>query len=149
MQDPKEILRKSKKILLVDWPHPGTPRALLRGGFIVFCYSPNGYTKPELVDEYPQDANQKNIFPPKNKDDGYLVFRPLKSAPDSIDIVNVYRPEEEHEKIINNQVLPLKAKYFWLQPPIRSSNTKSLADRHGLIFIEGVDIAEIAMGLSL
>jgi predicted CoA-binding protein len=143
-----EILRQSKSILLIDWPNPEVPRTLLNASFTAFCYSPNGYTKPEVVADYPQDVNQKNIFPPKNKEDGYLIFRPLNDAPGSVDIVSVYRPEEEHAKIITNQVLPLGAKCLWLQPPVTSDNTRVIAESQGLIFIQGSDIATIAVQLS-
>ena len=72
--DPRDVLKNTKVVLLVDWPNPDVPRTLLEAGFFVFCYSPNGYTKAEVVAEYPHDINQKNIFPPGNKE-GFLVFR--------------------------------------------------------------------------
>jgi len=142
--DPKKVLESAKRILLIDWPNPAVPRALLNAGFTVFCYSPNHYTEASLLRENPNDINQKNIFPPGNKEEGYLVFKPLDGSPGSVDIVNVYRPEEEHAGIITNHVLPLNAKWLWLQLPIRSAKTCSIAKEHGLIFIEGIDIAEIA-----
>ena len=144
MTDQKKILETAKSILLIDWPNPDVPRSLLNAGFKVFCYSPNHYTEAEILAEYPNDINQKSIFPPKNKEEGYLVFRQLDGQPDSIDIVNVYRPEEEHAEIIANHLLRLGAKVLWLHPPVTSAKTRSLAKEHGLIFIEGSDITEIA-----
>ena len=141
--DAKKVLEAAKRILLIDWPNPNVPKTLIKAGFEVFCYSPDRYSLAESVPEYPQDVNQKNIFPPANKEDGYLVFRPLDGAPDSVDIINIYRPEEEHAGIIAKHVLPLHAKVLWLQSA-KSSNTRLLAEKHGLIFIEGDDIAEIA-----
>jgi len=143
IDDSKRIMETAKRILLVDWPHPGVPRALLKAGFTVFCYSPDHYSTALMVKEYPNDVNQKNIFPPLNKDEGYLVFRELDSAPGSVDVVNVYRPEEEHAEIIAKHVLPLNAKILWLQPPVKSANTKSLAKKHNLIFVEGRSITEM------
>jgi predicted CoA-binding protein len=145
MRNSKKILETAKRILLIDWPNPDLPRTLVRSGFKVFCYSPNHYSEAEILAEYPNDVNQKNIFPPKNKEEGYLVFRQLDSSPDSVDIVNVYRPEEEHAQIIANQILPLGAKVLWLHPPLTSAKTRSLAKEHSLIFIEGSNIAEIAI----
>ncbi|TMI79931.1 MAG: hypothetical protein E6H10_14615 [Bacteroidetes bacterium] len=144
--DPGDVLRKAKIVLLIDWPTPDLPRTLLEAGFMVFCYSPNGYTRAEIVVEYPHDVNQKNIFPPKNKE-GFLVFRPLASSPPDIDIVNVYRPEQEHAKIVTSLLPAVGAKCIWLQPPVTSINTRDLAAKHKLIFIEGHDIAEIARQL--
>lgn len=142
--NPKKILKAAKRILLVDWPTPAVPRALIDAGFTVFCFSPDSYSLAEVVPVYPNDVNQKNIFPPRNKNEGYLVFRPLDGSPGFVDIVNIYRPEEDHAEIIVNHVLPLGAKVLWLQPPVTSVKTGSLAKQHDLIFIEGHDIAEIA-----
>ena len=143
--DPKKVLSAAKKILLIDWPNPSVPRKLLNAGFTVFCYSPDLYSAEELVTEYPSELNQKNIFP-GNKDEGYLIFRPLAGAPDSVNIVNVYRPENEHADIITKHVLPLHAKVLWLQSAT-SAKTRSLAEENGLVFIEGYDIAEIALSI--
>ena len=146
--DPGHVLKGSKKILLIDWPNVDVPRALLQAGFTVFCYSPNGYTQAEQAAEFPQNVNPKNIFPPKTRNDGYLVFRPLTAAPAAVDIVNVYRPEAEHAKIMTDVVLPLKAKCVWLQPPLTSDDTRVIAESQGLIFIQGSDIATIAVQLN-
>jgi predicted CoA-binding protein len=62
-----------------------------------------------------------------------------------VDIVNIYRPEQEHEEIISNHALPLNAKVLWLHPPVTSEKTRSLAARHGLTFVEGIAINEAAL----
>jgi predicted CoA-binding protein len=126
----KQILENTKTILLVDWPNPEVPRSLIKAGFTVFGYSPDRYSAIELGD------------------DEKLIFRQLDNQPDSVDIVNVFRPEEEHAGIINGRVLPLKAKVLWLHPPVKSASTAALAAEHGLVFIEGIDIAEVARRLS-
>lgn len=112
----KQILENAKTILLVDWPNPEVPRSLLKAGFIVFGYSPDRYSAIEL------DDNEN------------LVFRKLDDQPDSVDIVNVFRPEEEHAGIINSRVLPLKAKVLWLHPPVKSASTAALAGAITYIF---------------
>ncbi len=143
--DPLQILRSVKKILLVDWPDPGVPRALLNAGLTVFGFSPGGYSLAKLVSEAPTDQNN---FAPRNADEtGYLIFEKLDSTPDDVDIVNVYRPEEEHAGIIEKHVLPLHAKALWLHPPVTSASTATVAAKKNLIFIEGVNIAEIATEL--
>ncbi|HWZ16033.1 MAG TPA: hypothetical protein VNW95_12415 [Mucilaginibacter sp.] len=144
--DPLQILRSAKNILLVDWPDPGVPRALLKTGFTVFGFSPNGYSKARLV---PDPIDGQSNFPPRNADEtGYLIFEQLDGNPDIVDIVNVYRPEGEHAGIIEKHVLPLHAKVLWLHPPITSASSRAVAERNKLIFIEGVNIADIAAKLN-
>src|SRR6266542_4448243 len=139
ISNPAQILETAKTILLVDWPNQSVPRILLNAGFTVFGFSPGRYSLAEVVAEYPHDMNQK--------DRDYLVFRRLDARPESVDIVNVYRPEEELAEIIENNVLPLNAKTLWLQPPVTSAKAKSIAEEHGLVFVEGNDIAEIARSI--
>ena len=148
MNDPLQILKMSKNILLVDWPNPGLPRVLLQAGFAVYCFSPNKYTKAEIIPDAPVDINIKNIFPPDKEGDGYLVFRPLPEKPASIDIVYVYRPEEELPEIIAEHVLPLGAKSLWLDPPGMSEAARRIIAESGLILIDNVFIAETTKNLA-
>ncbi len=144
--DPTQILKSAKSILLVDWPDPGVPRALLNAGFTVFGFSPGGYSLAKLLPDAP--AGQNN-FPPRNAGEkGYLVFEKLGGVPANVDIVNVYRPEEEHAGIIEKHVLSLHAKVLWLHPPVTSALTAAVAGENDLIFIEGLNIAEIAATLN-
>src|SRR6266498_309445 len=148
ISNPAQILETAKTILLVDWPNQSVPRILLNAGFTVFGFSPGRYSLAEVVAEYPYDVDQKDVFAPKSENEnGYLVFRRLDSRPESVDIVNVYRPEKELAEIIENHVLPLNAKTLWLQPPVMSAKAKSIAEEHGLAFVEGNDIAEIARSI--
>ena len=144
-EDPRKILAASKTILLVDWPNPGVPRALINAGFTVYCHSPNGYTSATLVDKLPTNTEAKSIFPPKNDyEKGYLVFSKIDSGPISVDIVNVYRPESELPQIIQNLVLPLKAKILWMQTTGTSALAQELCNQNRIILLEELDIAEIA-----
>jgi len=96
----------------------------------------------KLIDNLPEGING---FPPGSADEnGYLVFDAIEGRPEAVDIVNVYRPEKEHERIIEKLVLPLKATVLWLQPPVTSVKTKEIALRKPLTFIEGADIADLA-----
>jgi predicted CoA-binding protein len=143
--DPAQTLKNAAKILLVDWPDPHVPAALLQAGFTVFGYSPGSYSVARLVANQPDAMEGQSIFPVQNGDEKtYVVFQKLADRPDSVDIVNVYRPEEELAGIITNHVLPLKAKVLWLHPPATSVWARDFAAEHGLIFIEGTNIAEIA-----
>jgi hypothetical protein len=143
--DPRQILKSAKNILLIDWPDPGVPRALLNAGFTVFGYSPDSYSRAQVVDGLPQGFDEKNSFPARSKEEkGHLIFQKLDYSPDAIDIVNVYRPEQELPGIITNRVLPLGAKVLWLHPPVTSARAKDIATENDIVFIEGINIAEIA-----
>src|SRR5215510_8899394 len=107
MSDPNQILRTARSILLVDWASPTVPRALVEAGFTVFCASPGRYSVVELVLEPPEGIDSNDIVPPRQNENRYLVFRRLNERPSHVDIVNVYRPENEHEGIVVNQLVPL------------------------------------------
>ncbi|MEP6611177.1 MAG: CoA-binding protein [Mucilaginibacter sp.] len=127
-----KILKNAKTILLVDWPDESVPMALLKAGFMVIGYSPDRYTLISYKTSYAEDK---------------VVFSDLEGAPGEVEIVNIFRPEEEHAGIFDRHVLPLKAKVVWLQPPITSSKTAKLAKKHDLIFVKGYDIATAAAEL--
>ena len=144
MSDPNHILRSTKSILLVDWASPTVPRTLVEAGFTVFSASPGRYSVVELVSEPPEGVDSNDIVPPKQNENGYLVFRRLTDSPSHVDIVNVYRPENEHEGIVLNHVVPLGAKVLWLQPSVGSDKARQLSLEHGFDLVEGVDIAGTA-----
>ena len=145
MGHPEQILKTAKTILLVDWPDPGVPATLIKAGFTVYGYSPGRYSVASLITNQPDATEGQSIFPVQNGDEKvYLVFQKLDDRPYSVDIVNIYRPEGELAGIITNHVLPLKAKVLWLHPPVTSVWARDFAAGHGLIFIEGTNIAEIA-----
>ncbi|SHM12120.1 CoA-binding protein [Mucilaginibacter sp. OK098] len=125
-----QILKNARTILLVDWPGVDVPLSLLKAGFMVIGYAPDNYSIATI--EINSDGKEK------------LIFKALNKPPASVDIVNIFRPEEEHEEIISRHVLPLKAKVIWLQPPVKSAHTVILARENGLIFIEGEDLAALA-----
>lgn len=125
-------LKNAKTILLVDWPDKSVPLALLKAGFMVIGYSPDKYTLVSYETRYAEDI---------------LVFSDLEGPPGEIEIVNIFRPEEEHAEIITKHALLLKAKTVWLHPPVISAKTGELAKKHNLVFVEGENIAEAAAEL--
>jgi predicted CoA-binding protein len=122
---PAQVLKKAKTILLVDWPNPDVPRALLEAGFTVYSYSPDKYSVARL------EGND-------------VLFEKLEGSPGQVDIVNVFRPEKELPEITEKHVIPLKAKILWLQPPLVSAWAAEFATEYQILFIEGADIAEVA-----
>jgi len=129
-----KILKNAKTILLIDWPDKSVPMALLKAGFMVIGYSPDKYTLISYKTIYAEDK---------------LIFSDLDGAPGEVEIVNIFRPEEEHEEIFERHILPLKAKAVWLQPPVTSAKTAKLAKKHDLVFVKGYDIASAAAELSI
>ena len=144
MSDPKQILSSAQSILLFDWASTTIPRTLVEAGFTVFCASPGRYSVVELISEEPAGINSNDIFPPQQNENGYLVFRRLNDSPSHVDIVNVYRPENEHEGIIANHLVPLGAKVVWLQPSIASGTARRLSLEYAFDLVDGVDIAGAA-----
>lgn len=130
MEDLKQISEKIQIVLLVDWPSPDIPRALILAGFTVFSYSPDGYT--QALTEMTQSGKQPLVR-----------FESLDHPPTNVDLVTIYRPAEEHAAIIRDHVLPLGARTIWLQPPVESAETRKIAQEQGLNFVEGRDIREI------
>jgi predicted CoA-binding protein len=149
MTDLRQILEASQNILLVDWPNTGVPRTLIEAGFAVYGYSPGGYSLAQVVPDRPDDPSV-SVFPPKAEGEaGFLTFRKLDGPPSRVDLVNVYRGEEEHSGIITMHFAPLGAKVLWLEPPITSATARRIAAERGLAFVEGVEIAETTRKLAI
>ncbi len=138
--NPEEILQSAQSVLLVDWPNAGVPRTLINAGFVVYSYSPDQYSQAVLMQEKPIDEDG---IAPKENEQGYLVFRSIKQ-PDTVDIVNIYRPENELASIVEHHILPLGAKTLWLHPPLTSELARGLAAQHCLEFVQGANIADVA-----
>lgn len=108
----RAALAGSKTVLLVDW-HEDVPRSLVGAGYEVLS-THEGWFRHEVTDTPPQDATQ--VFPPTAPHHkGYLVSRPLEPPPRQIDMVCTYRPEPEQLAFVNDLVLPLGAKWFWVE----------------------------------
>ncbi len=145
MTDPKQILAQARTFLLVDWPSPAVPRALLTSGFTVFGYSPHRYSKAEIVPALPQDTNSHSVFPPRDpSESGYLIFRQLPGRPTGVDVVAIYRPEKELPLILTEHLLPLGAKVLWFLRPVTSDHERLLAQQHDLICVEDCDLIAMA-----
>jgi predicted CoA-binding protein len=144
--DPRYILELSRSILLVDWPNTRVPRALLEAGLSVFGYSPNHFSRAELVPS-PQAGDSISVFPPQNElEHGFLVFHRLASRPQPVNIVCVYRPPAELLHIITDIALPVGAAVLWLPRPV-SANESALVAEHRLKLVENCDIVEVASSL--
>ena len=144
----QQILEKARTVLLIDWPSPAVPRALLEARFHVFGFSPGGYSRAELAAVPPAARDGVRSFSPEGKGEtGHLVFHRLDRRPDQVDIVYVYRPSGELPGILVTHAVPLHATAVWLQPPLRVADARWLAETGGPEIIEGCDIVELARGL--
>lgn len=149
---PTEVLAQARTILLVDWPSPAVPRALLEARFHVFGFSPGGYSRLQLAAVPPAERDGIRSVPPEREGEtDHLVFHRLDHRldrrPDQVDIVYVYRPVGELPGILVTHAVPLHATAVWLQPPLRVADARWLTETGGLEIIEGCDIAELARAL--
>jgi hypothetical protein len=148
--NPADLLKAARTILLIDWPNPEVPLALLGAGFTVFGFSPKGYSSIEFTLDPPSTNvdSSRLLLSDSTAKSGLLTFRRLGGPPSSVDIIAVYRPVEELPGIIAGQVRPLGATVLWLQPPAVSAEARQMAATQGVKFVEGVDIAVTARALA-
>src|SRR4051794_34364129 len=66
---------------------------------------------------------------------GETVYRRLADIPESIDVVNVFRPAAEAADIVQ-QAADIGAKAVWLQLGIVSAEARRIAANHGLLYVE-------------
>ena len=149
MDNPVDLLKAARVILLIDWPRQEVPRTLLGAGFTVCGFSPSGYSLAELTYDPPTNVDSGRVFQPDSPGQtGFLAFRSLPGPPPSVDVVAVYRPSEELPGIVARHVTPLGARVLWLQPPLVSAEARQAAATLGVKFVEAVDIALAARSLA-
>lgn len=142
---PRHILEQARTILLVGWPSAAIPRALLEARLTVFGFSPGGYSRAELAAEPPVARDGVDSFPPQgDRETGHVVFRRLDRRPEQVDIVYVHRPAAELPGILITHAVPLQASALWLQPPLRFTESRWLADTRGPEVIEDTEILALA-----
>jgi len=68
------------------------------------------------------------------------VYRNIMDIPDKIDILNIFRPQEEALSIVQEAVERRKAKgdikLIWLQLGLKNEEAKQLAKENGIDYIE-------------
>ena len=84
-----------------------------------------------------------NVIPINPKADTIMkqkVYRSLEDIPEDIDILNIFRPEEEALGIVEEAVARKKKKgdikLIWLQLGLRNPEAKKLAEENGIEYIE-------------
>ena len=98
--------------------------------------------KPELASNEIMNYLMKNnykVYPinPKYKGQlilGQLVYPDIISIPESIDMVDVFRPSPEAVEI-TKQAIEKKVTYIWLQLGIENEEAKKIAEVNGITMI--------------
>ena len=98
--------------------------------------------KSELASNEVMDYLMKNnykVYPinPKYKGQlilGQLVYPDIISIPESIDMVDVFRPSPEAVEI-TKQAIEKKVTYIWLQLGIENEEAKKIAEANGITMI--------------
>ena len=98
--------------------------------------------KPELASNEIMDYLMKNnykVYPinPKYKGQlilGQLVYPDIISIPESIDMVDVFRPSPEAVEI-TKQAIEKKVTYIWLQLGIENEEAKKIAEANEITMI--------------
>jgi hypothetical protein len=128
--DPNDIIRDCRSVLLVDWPSPEVPSALVRAGCTVHVKGGPG----------PQDFSIWEFV------DGAPASRRTGRRPANVDLVYVHRPPEELPEIIG-MAGELGARSLWYEPGPASlgssSEARSLAEAAGLLYVDNCDIVEV------
>ena len=92
-----------------------------------------GYLLKRGYNIIPINPNAETILKQK-------VYRNLMEIPDKIDIVNIFRPEEEALTIVKEAIERKKAKgdikLIWLQLGLKNAEAKQLAKENGIDYIE-------------
>ena len=71
---------------------------------------------------------------------GEPVYRRLGDVPDTIELVDVFRPSAEAAGVVQ-QAVDAGAKAVWLQLGITSPAARRIAESHGLLYVEDRCIA--------
>jgi predicted CoA-binding protein len=143
VSDAVQTLRDASRILVIDWPSPDVPESLARSGHTVIVKGGPG----------PRDYNARDLR------DGEVVSRALGDAPESVDLVYVYRPEAEIAGIVE-MAKQLGAATLWCQSgrsgpesddpqgcwvsDDQSQRLRALAEAAGLRYIDDVYIGDAA-----
>jgi uncharacterized protein len=73
---------------------------------------------------------------------GEQVYRSLEDIPESVDLVDVFRPAAEAPAIAE-QAVAIGAKTLWLQQGIVSPEARGIAEDGGLVYVEDRCVAVV------
>jgi hypothetical protein len=146
MKTVRELLEAASIIELVDWPNQEIPATLFRAGYTVVGHEPRGFLSYVVASRPADDASIRSL---PLADGAYLVAHPIDALPNGIGIVNTYRPADEQPDIARGAI-SLGAQAFWVQPGEQTSDeARKIAGEAGLVFVDGVCIAETVRTLGI
>jgi uncharacterized protein len=80
------------------------------------------------------------VNPTADEIDGLKCYHSLADVPDTIDILNVFRPSEDIPQIVEEAITRKNSKgdikVIWLQESIESEEGKAMAENNGIEFIQ-------------
>lgn len=127
-------------VLLVDWPNQDVPRQLVDAGLTVLSanfasgtaslYSLGPPGERESLQTQPVE-----VLKPEHDDDVPLTITRLDAMPQRVDVVALFRPQEEHARIVQN-AKSLGAQVLWVQRGTLSDEARQIAGEAGLTIIE-------------
>lgn len=158
----EQVLRSARTVLLIDW-HADVPRSLAAAGYDVYSVY-QVIHRAELAREAPVELKDgAEVLEPLDPSDhrGVLVWHPVESLPDQIDVVCTYRPAAEQLELVERFALPHRARAFWVEeggfasgmaPPYRgpeqllevSADARARCAESGIAVVEGLSIAAAA-----
>lgn len=131
-------------MLIVDWPSQDVPRTLIAGGFEVFSANLAAGTASRYSVGGSSAAQQEDgveVLPPQRDRDPPLLITRIDTMPDHVDVVALYRPAEEHARIVQRAV-DLGARTVWAQLGPLADDARSIAANAFLAVIEDMPIDE-------
>ncbi len=120
MAEIKDILSRYKNIALI-----GASKDLTKTSTVVMKYlQENGFKV------YPVNPSLKG-----EQLLGEQVFEKISDIQSQVDIVDVFRPSNEAERIAK-ETIKIGAKVFWLQLDIKSTEAKKIIEENNIIYID-------------
>ena len=142
------LLRDARSVLVVDWPSPDVPDALLAAGYEVFVKGGPG----------PRDYAVR-----ERSADGSILSRPVGEAPAGVDLVYAHRPLAELDGLIAMAV-SLQARALWWQSglsqdggrdpygcwvsPAEAAPARAAAEAAGLQYVDDVYVGDAVRALA-
>lgn len=133
-------------VLLVDWPSQDVPRALLAEGFEVVSANfaagtASAYSLAGADGEASSPDGQGETPAPDREGDAALLIRRLEATPQRVDVLAVFRPQDEHARAVRN-AMDLGVRVVWVQRGTLSDEAREMAAGAGIAVIEDVSMAD-------
>ena len=145
--DLRSLLESVRTILLVDWPGPEQPAALVRAGYEVYGHEPDGFRRHGVAASADAGDPACRSFPLEGGE--HLVSWMVASHP-TPELVCTYRPPEEQPEIVATAI-EAGARAFWVEEGAggTSPDARSAAESAGLTFVDGASLGGTVTALGV